>query len=122
MKILILGGDGYLGWPTAMHLSACGHEVAVADNYLRRRAAREEDVEPLYPAPNLHERARLWEETSGKRIEVHVGDLNEWPFVERLFKQFAPDAIVHYAEQPSAPYSMVSRETAMLTLHNNLGV
>ena len=122
MKILILGGDGYLGWPTAMHLSDQGHEVAVVDNYLRRRLAREEDVETLYPTPNLHERARLWQAQSGKGIEVFIGDLNEWPFVERAFREFEPEAVVHYAEQPSAPYSMLSREAATLTLHNNLGV
>lgn len=122
MKILICGGDGYLGWPTAMHLSDHGHEVAVVDNYLRRRLAREEDVETLYPTPNLHERARLWKEQSEKSIEVFIGDLNEWPFVEQVFREFEPEAIIHYAEQPSAPYSMLSREAATLTLHNNLGV
>lgn len=122
MKVLILGGDGYLGWPTAMHLSAAGHDVAVADNYLRRRLAREEDVEPLYPAPNLNERVRLWKKRSGKEITAFVGDLTEWPFVERVFRGFEPEAVVHYAEQPSAPYSMLGREAAALTLHNNLGV
>jgi UDP-sulfoquinovose synthase len=65
MRVLILGGDGYLGWPTAMHLTATGHEVAVVDNYLRRQICLEEDVPPLYDVPNLHERARLWESASG---------------------------------------------------------
>ena len=105
-----------------MHLSAQGHQVAVVDNYLRRRLAREEDVETLYPTPNLHERVRLWHEKSGEDIRVFIGDLNEWPFVARVFQEFEPEAIVHYAEQPSAPYSMLSREAATLTLHNNLGV
>ena len=122
MRVLILGGDGYLGWPTAMHLSANGHAVAVADNYLRRNLMREEDVEPLCPVLNLHERVRAWKEHSGKDITCHIGDLNKWDFVAKIFKEFQPDAIVHYAEQPSAPYSMLRRQAAALTLNNNLGV
>ena len=121
MKILILGGDGYLGWPTAMHLSAAGHEVAVVDNYLRRRMSVEQDVDMLFSVPNLHRRAQLWQQKSGNNIEVFVGDLNDWDFVAATFAAFPPDAIVHYAEQPSAPYSMLSRKAASLTLHNNLG-
>ena len=122
MRILILGGDGYLGWPTAMHLSAKGHEVMAVDNYLRRRLAQEEDVEPLYPVPNLMERCKIWKDHSGKEIFPCVGDLNEWDFVTEIFQDFQPDAVVHYAEQPSAPYSMLTRRAADLTLHNNLGV
>ncbi len=122
MRVLILGGDGYLGWPTAMHLSAQGHEVAVADNYLRRNLMRDEDVEPLYVVPNLLERVRRWKEHTGKEITCYIGDLNEWNFVARIFQAFQPEAIVHYAEQPSAPYSMLRREAATLTIHNNLGV
>lgn len=122
LRILILGGDGYLGWPTAMHLSGQGHEVAVADNYMRRTLAREEDVEPLYEVPNLHERARIWQSVSGHRVAVAVGDLREWEFISGLFRDFQPEAIVHYAEQPSAPYSMLNRQAAALTLSNNLSV
>lgn len=122
MRILILGGDGYLGWPTAMHLSGQGHEVAIADNYLRRNLMRDEDVEPLYPVANLHERIRIWKEHSGKDIACFIGDLNEWDFIARIFREFQPEAIIHYAEQPSAPYSMLRREAATLTLSNNLGV
>jgi UDP-sulfoquinovose synthase len=120
MKILILGGDGYLGWPTAMHLSDRGYEVAVADNYLRRRLCLEEDVEPLFEVPNLKERIRLWQAKSGNEIKVFTGDLTEWSFVEDLFNAFCPDAIIHYAEQPAAPYSMLNRRAASLTLKNNL--
>lgn len=122
MRILILGGDGYLGWPTAMHLSVQEHEVAVADNYLRRNLMLEEDVEPLYPCPSLHERVRLWKKHTGKEIAIYIGDLNHWDFIARIFKEFQPEAIVHYAEQPSAPYSMLRREAAILTISNNLGV
>lgn len=122
MRILILGGDGYLGWPTAMHLTAKGHDVAVVDNYLRRRLCTEEDVEPLFKVPDLQERVGLWESASGYKIPVFIGDLREWEFVKEVFHAFSPDAIIHYAEQPSAPYSMLSRQAATLTLQNNLDV
>ncbi|MCD4677356.1 MAG: NAD-dependent epimerase/dehydratase family protein [Desulfobacula sp.] len=122
MKVLIAGGDGYLGWPTAMNLSAHGHEVLVADNYLRRNMALEEDTEPLYEVPNLVERSRIWSEKTGKKIKVRIGDFTDWQFVSKIFKEFKPDTIVHYAEQPSAPYSMLNRNAALLTLNNNLNV
>jgi len=122
MRVLILGGDGYLGWPTAMNLSACGHEVAVVDNYLRRRLCREENVEALYHVPNLHERVELWKAKSGYSIHLFVGDLSDWDFVRHVFQSFTPEGIVHYAEQPAAPYSMLNRRAAMLTLENNLAV
>ena len=120
MKVLILGGDGYLGWPTAMHLTARGHEVAVVDNYLRRRMSRDEDCEPLFEVPNLHERGRRWEKLTGKKVPVFIGDLCQWDFIAEVFSAFPPDAIIHYAEQPSAPYSMLNRRTAALTIANNI--
>lgn len=122
MNLLVLGGDGYLGWPTAMHLSALGHRVCVVDNYLRRGLCLEEDVEPLCAVPNLVERARIWDRKSGNNIDVRIGDLNDWVFVSQLFREFRPDTVVHFAEQPSAPYSMLRRESAALTLSNNIGV
>ena len=122
MRILILGGDGYLGWPTAMNLSANGHEVAVADNYLRRQIYREENVEPLFETPNLNQRAQLWKDISGYDLPVFIGDLMQWDFVEELFHKFTPDCIIHYAEQPAAPYSMLNRRAAALTIQNNLMV
>mgnify|MGYP001354276905 CR=1 FL=1 len=122
MRVLILGGDGYLGWPTAMHLSARGHEVMAVDSYLRRSLARETNSETLFETPNLHQRAQLWRQHAGREIAVRIGDLAEWPFIAELFESFRPEAIVHYAEQPSAPYSMLDRRAAELTLKNNLGV
>jgi len=122
VQILILGGDGYLGWPTAMHLSSEGHKVAVVDNYLRRRLCREENVKPLFQVPNLNERTRLWKAKSDLRIPVFIGDLNDWDFVTEVFQKFTPEAIIHYAEQPAAPYSMLNRRAATLTLQNNLSV
>ncbi len=120
MNVLILGGDGYLGWPTAMHLTAHGHTVAVVDNYLRRSLCRQENVEPLVEVPNLHQRAALWESITGHHIRVYIGDLTDWIFVREVFRQFSADSIVHYAEQPAAPYSMLNRRAALLTLRNNL--
>ncbi len=120
MRVLILGGDGYLGWPTAMHLTAKGHEVGVVDNYLRRRLCREQGIEPLFEVPNLHNRVRLWEAISGYKAHLFIGDLTEWDFVAEVFQNFAPEVIIHYAEQPSAPYSMLNRRAATLTLQNNL--
>jgi UDP-sulfoquinovose synthase len=122
MRILVLGGDGYLGWPTAMHLTAYGHQVAVVDNYLRRRLCREENIDLLFDVPDLNERAAIWQSVSGQKIAVHIGDLREWDFVAEVFGKFNPQAIVHYAEQPAAPYSMLNRKAAALTLHNNLSV
>ncbi len=122
MRVLILGGDGYLGWPTAMNLSAKGHEVAVADNYLRRRLCTEEDAGPLFPVPNLHKRTVLWKEISDTDIHLFIGDLAQWDFMSGIFRRFQPDAVIHYAEQPSAPYSMRNRNAATLTLQNNLAV
>ena len=122
MRVLILGGDGYLGWPTATYFSARGHEVAVVDNYLRRNIARETDMETLYPTPNLHERANIWLAHTGKNMPVFIGDLCDWSFINTVFAEFKPDTIIHYAEQPSAPYSMLNADTARLTLSNNIGV
>jgi UDP-sulfoquinovose synthase len=120
MRILILGGDGYLGWPTAMYLSRRGHEVAVVDNYFRRRACIELNREPLIALPNLNCRATLWERVSGYRLTVHIGDVCDYPFLLQVFREFEPDAVVHYAEQPAAPYSMMGHRQAVFTLTNNL--
>lgn len=120
MRVLILGADGYLGWPTCLYFSQRGHEVTAVDNYFRRNAAVELDCEPLMPAPNLIQRAKTWEELSGKKINVHIGDILDYQFLLRLFKEFDPEAVIHYAEQPSAPYSMMNRDKAAFTLQNNL--
>lgn len=120
MRVLILGGDGYLGWPTAMHFSARGDEVVVVDNFAKRRWELEEGIEPLLPVPTLHARVKRWKEVSGRDIQLKVGDLANHRFVYTLFEAFKPEAIVHYGEQPSAPYSMQSRETAVYTQTNNI--
>ena len=121
MRILILGGDGYLGWPTAMHFSQAGHEVHVVHNYLRRRAHKEAGTDSLTPIlDSLPARAKVWKEVSGKEIGVTEGDITKWEVVEPLFRDFQPEAIVHYGEMPSAPYSHKSREHAVFTQYNNV--
>jgi UDP-sulfoquinovose synthase len=122
MKILILGGDGYLGWPTAMHLSSAGHEVTVVDNYMRRITAEQTDSNPLMIAPLLSERAKHYKELTGNTINVRIGDLSNAEFTFSVFKETIPDSVIHYAEQPSAPYSMRGFNEAKLTLDNNLRV
>lgn len=120
MRILILGGDGYLGWPTAMHLAAQGHEVVAVDSYLRRQLCREVKVRPLNEVPELDKRCAIWQSLTGAKIEYRIGDLTEWEVIAGVFRDFGPQAVVHYAEQPAAPYSMLNRQTATLTLRNNL--
>lgn len=114
--VLILGGDGYLGWPTAMYFSNRGYRVTVVDNYFRRNACTELDVGMLYPVPTLVERVKIWHELTGKEIKVVIGDLTDAEVMRSLFdgrikytwaldKTFSgiPETVVHYAEQPSAP-------------------
>ncbi len=131
--ILILGGDGYLGWPTAMYFSKRGYDVTVVDNYFRRNACTELDVRMLYHLPTLQERASIWHEKTGKEIKVVIGDLTNPNQMRAFFDgsvsyQWAinnnftgiPDTVVHYAEQPSAPYSLINYNYANTTLSNNL--
>lgn len=133
MHILILGGDGYLGWPTAMYFSQMGYDVTVVDNYFRRNACTELDVGMLYPVPTLAERAKIWHEHTGKEIKVVIGDLANPEIMRSFFngsvdytwaldKSFTdvPETVVHYAEQPSAPYSLINYKYANVTIANNL--
>ena len=116
----MLGGDGYLGWPTALHLSHRGHEVGIVDNFARRQYDYEMGVDSLVPISHLQRRVNVWEDVSGFRVEPYVGDLTDADFVERTLKEFGPDAIVHFAEQRSAPYSMIDRKHAVYTQVNNV--
>jgi UDP-sulfoquinovose synthase len=120
MKIIIAGGDGFCGWPTALHFSAKGHEVAIADSLIRRKWDEELGTQSLTPILSLEERVAAWKEISGREIQTFVGDLMDYEFVEHVFRTFQPDAIVHYAEQRSAPYSMIDREHAVFTQVNNV--
>jgi UDP-sulfoquinovose synthase len=121
MRILVLGGDGYLGWPTAMYLSARGHDVHVVDNYLRRRVHAEAGTDTLIPiGPSLPARVSAWREITGQTITMNEGDLTEWPVVERAFRDFAPDTIIHYGQIAAAPYSMMDRQRSVFTQYNNV--
>ena len=120
MQILVLGGDGYLGWPTALHLSALGHEVAVNDNFARRGYDEEMGVESLIPIATLEERISAWQEISGKTIKSYVGDLCDATFVHQMVQDFRPNTIVHFGEQRAAPYSMISQAHAVYTQTNNV--
>ncbi|MBM3555579.1 MAG: NAD-dependent epimerase/dehydratase family protein [Alphaproteobacteria bacterium] len=121
MRIMVLGGDGYLGWPTAMYFSARGHEVAVVDNMIKRFWEQEVGVEPLIPVATLQHRIRRWREVTGKAIKLYVHDIATNPrALYKSFEDFLPEAIIHYAEQPSAPFSMVDREKCVSTQVNNV--
>jgi UDP-sulfoquinovose synthase len=120
MRVLILGGDGYLGWPTAMRFSGKGHEVAVVDNFARRRWVEEMGGDSLTPIVPLEERIEAWREVSGKRITSYVGDLAEDTLAADVVVDFQPDTIIHYGEQPSAPWSMRSVDHAVTTQQNNV--
>ncbi len=120
MRILILGGDGYLGWPTALHLSAQGHDVAVADNFARRGYDVEMGVDSLIPIAVLDERISAWTELSGTVIDAYIGDLCDAAFVHQMVGEFRPDTIVHFGEQRAAPYSMIDQAHAIYTQTNNV--
>ena len=120
MRIMVIGGDGYLGWPTALHLSARGHEVAIVDNLVRRSYDHELGTHSLTDIPSIHERVALWQALSGHRITLEIGDICDYSFFESFFVDFAPDAIVHFGEQRSAPYSMIDRRHAVYTQSNNV--
>ena len=120
MRILVLGADGYLGWPTALHLSEAGHEVGVLDNFARRGYDVELGVESLVPIEPFDVRVEAWREVSGKTLTPFVGDLTDADFTLAAVRDFRPDAIVHFAEQRAAPYSMIDRAHAVYTQTNNV--
>jgi UDP-sulfoquinovose synthase len=120
MRVIVLGGDGYLGWPTAMRFATQGHEVWAVDNYLRRQMALETCSEPLIQCPNLADRTAIFREVTGREIRPIIGDCTDGRMMFELFADVRPDIAIHYAEQPSAPYSMMGFDAAKRTLRNNL--
>src|SRR5881296_196161 len=120
MKIAVLGGDGYCGWATALYLSQRGHSVAIVDNFLRRLWDHELGAQTLTPIRPLTDRVRVWQNATGKTVELFVGDVADYDFLSSMVKSFEPEAIVHFAEQRSAPYSMIDRKHAVFTQVNNV--
>jgi UDP-sulfoquinovose synthase len=121
MRVLVLGGDGFCGWPTALHLSARGWEVGIVDNLSRRRIDEELGVQSLTPIRPLPERLAAWRELTGRKIALHDISLGKaYAQLLELLKTFRPDAVVHFAEQRAAPYSMKSAAHKRYTVDNNL--
>ena len=120
MRIAVLGGDGYCGWATALYLSKQGHSVAIVDNFVRRLWDHELNAQTLTPIRPLSDRLRVWQAVSGKTIESFYGDVCDYDFLSSTLRAFEPDAVVHFAEQRSAPYSMIDRSHAVFTQVNNV--
>mgnify|MGYP001118940694 CR=1 FL=1 len=121
MKIIVFGGDGFCGWPTALHLSAKGHEVVIVDDLSRRNIDNELSVGSLTPISSIQTRLDAWKEQTGKEIGFHhlsIGD--DYDEMLELFKTFKPDSVVHFAEQRAAPYSMKSSKHKRYTVNRNL--
>jgi UDP-sulfoquinovose synthase len=120
MRIAVLGGDGYCGWATALYLSSKGHSVAIIDNFSRRQWDFELGVQTLTPIRPLSERLNVWQQLTGRKIDLYVGDATDYDFIASMITTFQPEAIVHFAEQRSAPYSMIDRKHAVFTQVNNV--
>ena len=122
MKILVLGGDGFCGWPTSLHLSAAGHDVAIVDNLSRRNIDNELEICSLTPIKHMSERIKGWSAASGNQISFHNIDIAEnYHRLLTLIRETSPQVIVHFAEQRAAPYSMKSSWHKRYTMVNNLG-
>jgi len=120
MRVAVLGGDGYCGWATALYLSKQGHSIAIADNFIRRQWDYELGVQTLTPIRTLSDRLKVWQELTGNQIELFVGDVTDYDFLSSAVKAFEPQAVVHFAEQRAAPYSMIDRKHAVFTQVNNV--
>ena len=121
MKIIVFGGDGFCGWPTALHLSNKGHEVVIVDDLSRRNIDNELSVESLTPISTIQTRLAAWEEVTGKKIPFYNLTLGkDYDEILQLLKDFQPDSVVHFAEQRAAPYSMKSSKHKRYTVNRNL--
>jgi UDP-sulfoquinovose synthase len=121
MRVLVLGGDGFCGWPTSLYLSARGHDVTILDNLSRRKIDVDLEVGSLTPVAPVGDRLRAWREVSGREIGFVSVDLaTEYDRLAGVLAQVRPDAIVHFAEQRAAPYSMRSQKAKRYTVDNNV--
>ncbi|MBA0622373.1 hypothetical protein Godav_007924 [Gossypium davidsonii] len=119
-RVMVIGGDGYCGWATALHLSNKGYEVAIVDSLVRRLFDHQLGLDSLTPISSIHNRLRCWKAITGKTIELYIGDICDFEFLSETFNSFEPDAVVHFGEQRSAPYSMIDRSRAVFTQKNNV--
>ncbi|XP_030530734.1 UDP-sulfoquinovose synthase, chloroplastic [Rhodamnia argentea] len=119
-RVMIIGGDGYCGWATALHLSNKGYQVAIVDSLVRRLFDHQLGLDSLTPIASIHNRLRRWKSITGKTIDLYIGDICDFEFLSESFKSFEPDAVVHFGEQRSAPYSMIDRSRAVFTQQNNV--
>mgnify|MGYP002654290109 FL=1 len=120
MRVLVIGGDGYCGWATALHLSQKGHEVGILDSLVRRFWDSQLGADTLTPIASIQQRIQRWKDLTGKSIDLFIGDITDYAFLSQSMRQFQPDSIVHFGEQRSAPFSMIDREHAVLTQVNNV--
>ncbi|MGK7888233.1 MAG: NAD-dependent epimerase/dehydratase family protein [Leptolyngbyaceae cyanobacterium] len=120
MKVLVIGGDGYCGWATALYLSNKGYEVGILDSLVRRHWDNTLSVETLTPIAPIQQRIQRWKDLTGKTIDLFIGDLTDYSFTRKTMEAFEPEAVVHFGEQRSAPFSMVDRDNAVLTQVNNV--
>jgi UDP-sulfoquinovose synthase len=120
MRVLVIGGDGYCGWATALYLANRGHEVGILDSLIRRHWDAELCIETLTPIAPIQYRLQRWKDLTGKPIDLFIGDITNYEFLNQSMQAFAPEAVVHFGEQRSAPYSMIDREHAVLTQVNNV--
>src|SRR5258708_6500425 len=120
MRIVVLGGDGYCGWATALYLSSNGHQVSIVDNFVRRQWDHELGVQTLTPVRPLSERLAVWHELTGNTIDLYVGDVTDYDFLSSTIQACEPEAVIHFAEQRAAPYSMIDRKHAVFTQVNNV--
>ena len=120
MRISILGGDGYCGWATALYLSQKGHQVSVVDSFVRRQWDHELGAQTLTPIQPMTARLSTWASLTGKEIRLHIGDITDHEFLSEVMREDRPEAVVHFAEQRSAPYSMIDRKHAVGTQVNNV--
>jgi UDP-sulfoquinovose synthase len=120
VNVLVLGGDGYCGWATSLYLSKRGHDVSIVDSFARRQWDHQLGVQTLTPIQPLPERLRVWQRLTGREIPVYSGDITDYDFLASVIDDVNPEAVVHFAEQRSAPYSMIDRPHAVFTQVNNV--
>lgn len=120
MRVVVLGGDGYLGWPASIYFSALGHDVMIVDNFFRRAWDDEVGTNSLTPIVSLHERIQVWCQITGRTISFNYGNITDYPFMAKVFREFQPEVIIHFGEQRCAPYSMIDRDHAVFTQTNNV--